>query len=63
MKDVIVEYDDFTEQKLWESFTAFFRHIKGYSGWNDEEIALSMNIDDFKQYVEWARKVLEMEDK
>ena len=59
MKDIIIRYDNFEEQKLWESFTAFFRCIKGYGDWTDEEIALSMNKDDFKEYVEWARKVLD----
>ena len=62
MKDVIIEYDNFEEQKLWESFIAFFKYIKGYKDWNDEEIALSMNKDDFKEYVEWARKVLDIND-
>ena len=60
MKDIIVRYDNFEEQKLWESFMAFFRYVKGYTDWNDEEIARSMNIDDFNEFVEWAKKVLEV---
>ena len=58
MKDVIIEYDNFEEQKLWESFIAFFRYIKGYSDWTDEQIAISMNNDDLKEYCKWVMKVL-----
>lgn len=58
MKDIIVEYNNFEEQKLWESFTAFFRNIKGYNNWTDEEIARSMNNDDIKEYIEWVKEVL-----
>ena len=61
MKDIIIEYDKFEEQKLWEAFTAFFRYVKGYSDWTDEEIALSMNIDDFKEFMNWGAWVLGFE--
>jgi len=59
MKDIIVKYYDFEKQKLWESFMAFFRYVKGYEDWTDEQIAISMNNDDLKEYIEWAKKVLE----
>lgn len=58
MKNIIIDYDNFEEQKLWESFMAFFRYIKGYSDWTDEEIAMSMNNSDLTEYIEWIRKVL-----
>ncbi len=60
MKDIIIRYDNFEEQQLWDAFTSFFRYVKGYTDWNDEEIARSMNIDDFNEFVEWAKKVLEV---
>ena len=58
MKDIVVEYDNYEEQKLWESFVAFFKYVKGYQPWNEEEIAISMNNDDLKEYCEWVMKVL-----
>ena len=58
MKSIIVEYDIFEEQKLWESFMAFFRYVKGYSDWTDEEIATSMNDGDVAEYIEWIKKIL-----
>ena len=58
MKDIIVKYYDFEKQKLWESFMAFFRYVKGYEDWTDEQIAISMNNDDLKEYIEWVKKVL-----
>ena len=61
MQEIIVEYNDFENQKLWESFIAFFRYVKGYDDWTDEQIALSMNKDDFKEYCEWAKGILGIE--
>ena len=58
MKDIIVKYYDFEKQKLWESFMAFFRYVKGYEDWTDEQIAIGMNNDDLKEYIEWVKKVL-----
>ena len=58
MKDIIVEYDIFEEQKLWEAFMAFFREVKGYNDWTDEEIATSYNDGDVKEFIEWIRKIL-----
>lgn len=58
MKDIVVRYDNYEEQKLWESFVAFFKYIKGYNDWTDEEIARSMNNDDIKEYIEWVKEVL-----
>lgn len=57
MRDIIVEYDDFEKQKLLESFISFFRYVKGYADWTDEEIVLSMNEGDLKEFIEWASKV------
>jgi hypothetical protein len=58
MKEIIVEYYDIEKQKLWESFMAFFRYVKGYEDWTDEQIAISMNNDDLREYIEWVKKVL-----
>lgn len=58
MKDIIIKYDKQEEQYLWNSFIYFFRNVKGYEDWTDEQIAISMNNDDLKEYCEWAMKVL-----
>ena len=58
MKDIIIEYDNQEEQALWDSFKYFFRNVKGYQDWTSEQIALSMNNDDLKEYCEWVMKVL-----
>lgn len=58
MKDIVIEYDNQEEQYLWNSFVYFFRNIKGHSDWTDEQIALSMNNDDLKEYCKWVMKVL-----
>lgn len=58
MKDIVIEYDNQEEQYLWNSFVYFFRNVKGYSDWTDEQIAISMNNDDLKEYCEWTMKVL-----
>ncbi len=58
MKDTVIEYDNQEEQYLWNSFVYFFRNVKGYSDWTDEQIALSMNNDDLKEYCKWVMKVL-----
>ena len=59
MKDIVIEFDKLEEQKLWESFKAFFRYVKGYTDWTGEEIATSMNNGDLKEYCEWVMKVLD----
>ena len=53
-----IEYDNQEEQYLWNSFVYFFRNIKGYPDWTEEEINTSMNNDDLKEYCEWVMKVL-----
>ena len=58
MKDIVVKYNEFEDQKLWESFLAFFRNVKGYANWTDEQIALSMCDDDVDEYIEWVKKIL-----
>lgn len=58
MKDIIIKYDNVGYQHIWEGFLYFFRNEKGYSDWTDEQIALSMNNDDLKEYCEWIMKVL-----
>lgn len=58
MTDIVVGYNDITEQLLWESFMTFFRNVKGYSDWTDEQIAISMNKDDLNEYFTWVKGVL-----
>lgn len=57
MKDIIIEYSNPVEQKLWEAFVGFFREVKGYSDWSYEEIATSMNPDDVEEFCDWIKGV------
>lgn len=58
MMDIITSYNQLEEQKLWEAFLTFFREVKGYTDWTDEDIALSYNKGDVEEFVNWIRKVL-----
>jgi hypothetical protein len=43
-------------KKVWKKFCYFFRNKKGYKDWTDDEIDLSRNDDDFKEFVIWLCK-------
>ena len=43
-------------EQVWKKFCEFFRNIKGCSDWSDDEIDLSRNDDDFKEFVIWLCK-------
>lgn len=58
MKDIVIEYDVYEDQKIWEAFVVFFREVKGYNDWTCEEIATSMNKDDVEEFINYIRKVL-----
>lgn len=41
------------EDSIWELFVKFFREVKGYENWTDDEIELSYNGDDVAEFVAW----------
>lgn len=41
------------DDNLWSLFVKFFREIKGYQDWTEEQINLSMNNDDVQEFVTW----------
>lgn len=45
------------DNSVWELFVQFFREVKGYSDWSDDEIDLSMNNDDIVEFVKWLSEV------
>lgn len=48
-KHHILSIDD----SVWELFVRFFREVKGYSDWSENEIDLSLNNDDIVEFVKW----------
>ena len=51
------------DNMIWNSFTKFFREVKGYEDWNDEQIGGSMNNDDIDQFIEYIKGSLNYEVK
>ena len=47
------------EDEITDNFFRFFREIKGYDSWTDEQITFSMNNDDVCEYVEYIKSILE----
>lgn len=39
--------------KAWKEFVKFFREEKGYTDWTENEIELSMNNDDIKEFINY----------
>ena len=37
-------------------YDEFFRKVKGYAKWTDEQIAGSINIDDINEFANWVKK-------
>lgn len=58
MKDIIVSYNALEDQRIWEAFLDFFRNVKGYNDWTDEEIATSMNNDDIQEFCKYIINLL-----
>ena len=42
-----------SDEKVWKKFCEFFRTVKGYSDWSDEQIDLSRNDDDVEEFIAW----------
>ena len=47
-----------TKDQIIENFIKFFREVKGYTAWTDDEIIFSMTDDDIKDYVNYIIKEL-----
>ena len=47
---------------IWNSFTTFFREVKGYEDWTDEQIGGSMCNDDIEEFIEYVKKTLYYEE-
>lgn len=41
------------EGKVWDKFVEFFREVKGYEDWTEDEIEFSRNNDDITEFLEW----------
>ena len=61
--DIVVSYNSLEDQRIWEAFLDFFRNVKGYSDWTDEEIATSMNSDDISEFCKYITNLLGGEEK
>ena len=50
-----------SDEKVWKKFCEFFREVKLYYDWTDEEIDYSRCDDDIDEFIEWL--VYELEAK
>ena len=41
------------DERVWAKFVEFFRNIKGYEDWSEDEIEFSRNQDDEEEFVKW----------
>lgn len=48
-----------SNEKVWKKFCEFFRQVKLYSDWTDEEIDYSRNDDDIEEFIIWLVNELE----
>lgn len=44
---------------VWKYFVKFFREVKGYEDWTEEEIEGSYNNDDIESYMLWLCNEIE----
>lgn len=45
------------DDSVWDLFVKFFREVKGYNTWTEEEIDLSMNNDDIVEFIKWLSEI------
>lgn len=45
------------DDSVWDLFVKFFREVKGYDTWTEEEIDLSMNNDDIVEFIKWLSEI------
>lgn len=41
------------DKRVWAKFVEFFRNVKGYEDWSEDEIEFSRNQDDEEEFVKW----------
>lgn len=51
--------DDDIDSKIWDLFVQFFREVKLYDDWTEEEIDFSMNNDDINEFLEFIKESLQ----
>lgn len=51
--------NDDIDLKVWELFVQFFREVKLYADWTEEEIDNSMNDDDINEFLEFIKESLQ----
>lgn len=39
--------------RVWQKFVEFFRSVKGYGDWTEQQIEDSRNQDDDEEFVKW----------
>lgn len=43
--------NEILQNKIWDAFTTYFREIKGYEDWTDEQIDGSFCDDDIIEFI------------
>lgn len=41
------------DERVWVKFVEFFRNVKGYDDWSEDDIEFSCNQDDEEEFVKW----------
>lgn len=41
------------DERVWAKFVEFFRNVKGYEDWSEDEIEFSRNQNDDEEFVKW----------
>lgn len=41
------------DERVWAKFVEFFREVKGYGDWTEQQIEESRNQDDEEEFVKW----------
>lgn len=41
------------DKRVWAKFVKFFREVKGYEDWTEDEIEASRNDDDTDEFIKW----------
>lgn len=41
------------DERVWVKFVEFFRNVKGYDDWSEDDIEFSRNQDDEEEFVKW----------
>lgn len=41
------------DERVWVKFVEFFRNVKGYDDWSEDDIEFSRNEDDEEEFIKW----------